>query len=473
MSVQPASSRKKLKFIDPSEFTPQFAWKKSARESGVEHVFCENVDLIEAADSFGTPAYVYSRAAFSDAYKEFYRGLNKIPHTICFAVKSNGNLSILQDLAKMGSGFDIVSGGELEHLGHLGVRGDRIVFSGVGKTREEIRAALEYSPGASSRPSKRSKQSGDGILLFNVESEAELEMLLEESERHIVRGGKIPSAAIRVNPDVAAGGHPHIATGSHTHKFGLDWPEARRLYLAHKDSKYLHWKGISAHIGSQIVSLAPFRRAFRRIAGYIKELRRAGIQLEYLDLGGGLGVRYTNEKNSSRISYARMVAGLVQPLGLHLLLEPGRSIIAASGVLLTRVIYTKRNRGKTFVVVDAAMNDLLRPALYGAVHPITRIARNTRGQKIPAERVDIVGPVCETGDCLLHDWPLGEVKPGDVLAIWVAGAYGMAQASNYNARTRPAEVLIDGSRAKLIRRRETQGDLLRTDVLAPGRPSRG
>jgi diaminopimelate decarboxylase len=194
--------------------------------------------------------------------------------------------------------------------------------------------------------------------------------------------------------------------------------------------------------------------------------------LEYLDLGGGLGVRYTTEKNSSRVEYARMVAGLVRPLGLHLLLEPGRSIIAASGILLTRVIYTKRNRGKTFVVVDAAMNDLLRPALYGAVHPITKIARVAGRKKVAAERVDIVGPVCETGDCLLPNWPLGEVKPGDVLAIWVAGAYGMTQASNYNARTRPSEVLIDGKRSKLIRRRETQDDLLRTDALAPARRSR-
>jgi len=469
MSAQAASSRKRLTFLDPAEHTPQFAWKKSARSQDVERVFCEGVDLVAAAESFGTPAYVYSRAAFANAYKEFERGLNKIPHTICFAVKSNGNLSILQHLAKMGSGFDIVSGGELEHLGHLGVRGERIVFSGVGKTREEIRAALQYSPSGSA---KRGKQSSGGILLFNVESEAELEVLLEESERNVARGGKIPAVAIRVNPDVAAGGHPHIATGSHTHKFGLDWPEARRLYLAHKDSKYLQWKGISAHIGSQIVSLAPFRRAFRRIAGFVNELKRAGIHLEYLDLGGGLGVRYTTEKNSSRVAYARMVGGLVRALGLHLLLEPGRSIIAAAGVLLTRVIYTKRNRGKTFVVADAAMNDLLRPALYGAVHPITRISRVAGAKKIPAERVDIVGPVCETGDCLLHNWPLGEVKPGDVLAIWVAGAYGMTQASNYNARTRPSEVLIDGARGKVIRRRETQGDLLRTDVLAPARRPR-
>jgi diaminopimelate decarboxylase len=468
MSAQPAGSRKKLVFVDPAEFTPHFAWRKSPRQPGAEHVFCEGLDLAATAASFGTPTYLYSRAAIADAYREFDRGLGKAPHTICFAVKSNGNLSILHALAKMGSGFDIVSGGELEHLGHLAVPGNRIVFSGVGKTRNEIREALLYSPGFRRGHSANAKS---GILLFNIESEAELEVLLQESARHIARGGKPPDVAIRVNPDVAAGGHPHISTGKHTHKFGLDWLEARRLYLAHKDSKYLRWSGISAHIGSQIVSLKPFRRAFRRIAGYVNELRRAGIQLKYLDFGGGLGVRYTNEKNPSRADYARMVAQLVRPLGLHLLLEPGRSIIASAGILLTRVIYTKRNRGKTFVVVDAAMNDLLRPALYGAIHPITRITRRAGGATSPAERVDIVGPVCETGDCLLHDWPLGDVQPGDLLAIWVAGAYGMSQSSNYNARTRPSEVLVDRARARLIRRRETQADLLRTDPLAPAKRS--
>jgi diaminopimelate decarboxylase len=464
MSAQAANPRKKLMFVDPAEFTPHFAWKRSFKEKNVEHVFCESVDLVAVAASFETPTYLYSRAAITDAYREFDRGLGKVPHTICFAVKSNGNLSILSHLVKMGSGFDIVSGGELEHLGPLGVHGDRIVFSGVGKTRHEIREALQYSP--SSRRGGSGRRGG-GILLFNVESEAELEVLMEESERNALRGGRLPAVAVRVNPDVAAGGHPHIATGSHTHKFGLDWPEARRLYLAHNNSKYLRWKGISAHIGSQIVSLEPFRKAFRRIASYVEELRQAGIQLEYLDLGGGLGVRYTTEKTSTRVAYARMVASLVRPLGLRLLLEPGRSIVAAAAVLLTKVIYTKRNRGKTFVVVDAAMNDLLRPALYGAVHPITRIARESGGKMVPAERVDIVGPVCETGDCLIHDWPLGKVKPGDLLAIWSAGAYGMAQASNYNARTRPSEVLVNGARSMLIRRRETQDDLLRTDVLAP------
>jgi diaminopimelate decarboxylase len=455
-------------FVDPAEFTPQFSWKRSSPEKDVEHVFCESVDLTDAASSFGTPTYLYSRAAIGEAYGEFDHGLGKIPHTICFAVKSNGNLSILNDLAKRGSGFDIVSGGELDHLGRLGVRGDRIVFSGVGKTRYEIRAALRYSAGAGGR---HPKLAHPGILLFNVESEAELEVLLEESGRYLKRGGRVPSVAIRVNPDVAAGGHPHIATGSHTHKFGLDWPEARRLYLAHKDSKYFRWKGISAHIGSQIVSLEPFRRAFRRIAGFVSELRSAGIGVEYLDIGGGLGVRYATERTSSRVQYARMVANYVRPLGLHLLLEPGRSIIAASSVLLTRVIYTKRNRAKTFVVVDAGMNDLLRPALYGAVHPITKIARDTKARSSPTERVDIVGPVCETGDRFLHDWPLGEAASGDVLAIWVTGAYGMTQTSNYNSRTRPSEVLVDGTRAKLIRRRETQDDLLRTDAfLAAKRP---
>jgi len=466
MSAASQRVQKRLPFIDPAEFTPQFGWKRSARGAGRESVFCEGVELAEAAASFGTPTYLYSRAAMAEAYGELDRGLGDVPHTICFAVKSNGNLSLLKDLGARGSGFDIVSGGELEHLGMLGVRGDRIVFSGVGKTREEIRAGLEYCGGTGAKAVGGANGGGaDGILLFNVESEAELEVLREEAERHVRAGGRAPSVAIRVNPDVAAGGHPHISTGLHMHKFGLDWPEAKRLYLAHQDAKWFAWKGISAHIGSQIVSLAPFRKAFARIALFVRQLRRAGIALEYLDIGGGLGVRYTHEKNSSRLEYARMVAGLAKPLGMRVLLEPGRSIVAAAGVLLTRVIYTKKNRGKTFVVVDAAMNDLLRPALYAAVHPITKVTREAGARKIARERVDIVGPVCETGDCLLRDWPLGEVKTGDVLAIWVAGAYGMTQASNYNARPRAAEVLVDGDGVKLIRRRETQADLVRTDVV--------
>jgi diaminopimelate decarboxylase len=233
--------------------------------------------------------------------------------------------------------------------------------------------------------------------------------------------------------------------------------------LAHRGARYVQWRGISVHIGSQIVSLDPFRRALSRLSVYVNELRKAGIQLNYLDFGGGLGVRYTKEKIPPRQLYARMVAQAVRPLGLHLLLEPGRAIIGPAGVLLTRVLYVKENRGKTFVVVDSAMNDLMRPALYGAIHPITRITRNNEN-RTDRRRVDVVGPVCETGDCFLHDWQLGAVKAGDVLAIWVAGAYGMSQTSNYNARCRPAEVLVETNRCRTIRRRETQQDLLRTQL---------
>lgn len=441
-------------FVDPATFTPHFAWKAAESKHG-EEVWCEGVPLTGVTVRFGTPTYLYSRAAIEDAYLELHHGLGKLPHMLCFAVKSNSNLSILKVLAKMGSGFDIVSGGELARLRAIGVAGERIVFSGVGKTREEIREALRYRSGKRGHP--------NGILLFNVESEAELQVLLEQSAKNISRGGSIPRASIRVNPDVGAGGHPHISTGRHEHKFGLDWSAAKRLYLAYRRSKYISWQGISAHIGSQIVALAPFHKALRRLATYVKELRGEGIALRYLDFGGGLGVRYTSERPPSRVDYARVVAQLVRPLDMHLLLEPGRSVIAPAGVLLTRVIYTKENRGKTFVVVDAGMNDLLRPALYGAVHPITPVVRERAEATSGAARVDIVGPVCETGDSFLRDWPSEKVQSGDVLAIWTAGAYGMALASNYNERRRPAEVLVDGKQCRVIRRRETPKDLLRRD----------
>ncbi|MCU1239453.1 MAG: lysA [Candidatus Acidoferrum typicum] len=470
MSGGKTQKSKKPAFVDPATFTPYFSWKKSAgklvdskldrgaavlRPYAALQVCCEQISLCDIADTVGTPAYVYSQAAIGDAYRELDGGLGALPHTLCFAVKSNGNLAILKYLAGLGSGFDIVSGGELQHLGRIGVPGKRIVFSGVGKTREEMREALRYrSPG---RGSTR------GILLFNIESEAELAALLEEVARERRRGAVAPAVSIRVNPDVQAGGHPHISTGRYEHKFGLDWEEARRLYLAHRDSRDIQWRGISVHIGSQIVALDPFQRALRRLAGYVSELRGAGIQLDYLDFGGGLGVRYTNERIPARKEYARMVAKAIRPLRLHLLLEPGRTIIGPAGVLLTRVLYVKENRGKSFVVVDSGMNDLMRPALYGAIHPITRIARGKESQN--SKRVDVVGPVCETGDCFLRDWPLGEVKAGDVLAIWTAGAYGMSQTSNYNARCRPAEVLVNGTRFHTIRRRETQRDLLRTQLL--------
>jgi diaminopimelate decarboxylase len=461
MSAPQPSSRRKLSYLDPAAFTPHFAWKPSGAGAGRgAQVHCEGLALADAARQYGTPAYLYSRAALTDAFQNLDRGVSAVPHTICFAVKSNGNLSILRHLARQGSGFDVVSGGELAQLRHIGVPGNRIVFSGVGKTREEIRSALQYRGGRSGKP---------GILLFNIESEAELGILLQESRRHISRGGVPPAVSIRVNPDVQAGGHPHISTGHHQHKFGLNWDQARRLYLAHRDSRCIAWRGISAHIGSQIVSLAPFRRALRRLAACVRELRREGIALRYLDFGGGLGVRYATERPASTGAYAEMVAGIAGPLGVHLLLEPGRSLIASAGVLLTRVIHIKENRGKTFIVVDAGMNDLMRPALYGAIHPITRVTRGAVAAGSAAEkmrRVDIVGPVCESGDCFLRDWPLQQVKPGDVLAIWTAGAYGMSLASNYNARSRPVEILVEGRRSRIIRHRETFRDILRGDVLA-------
>jgi diaminopimelate decarboxylase len=367
------------------------------------------------------------------------RALGNLPHTICYSLKANSNLSILRLLARLGSGFDIVSGGEFYCLRRAGISAGRVVFSGVGKSREEIREALRA-----------------GIRLFNVESEAELDVLAGEAARL----GRRAPAAIRVNPDVMAGGHPHIATGHHQHKFGMDWATAWRLYILHRGSRWIDWQGISAHIGSQIVTLAPFRSALAHLVKCVVELARAGVSLRYLDFGGGLGVRYWNERPMTVAAYAHAVAAQVRPLGCHLLLEPGRAIVGPSGVLLTRVLYTKRNRGKTFVVVDAAMNDLLRPALYGAVHPVTPARQAPRGAA-RRERVDVVGPVCETGDSFVQDWPLGEVAAGDLLVLWGTGAYGFALASNYNRRPRAAEVLVDGKRFRVIRRRESRGDLVR------------
>jgi diaminopimelate decarboxylase len=448
-------ARKNLSYVDPAKFTPHFAWRKMPSGSGRE-VFCEGVSLEEIASRFGTPAYVYSQTAIEDAFDELEGGLRGLPHRLCFAVKANGNLSILKLMARHGGGFDIVSGGELEHLGHIGVPGNRIVFSGVGKTREEIRAGLTYRAKSKNAP---------GILQFNVESPAELDVLLEESSRHARRRSAAPGVSLRVNPDVKAGGHPHISTGLSQHKFGVGWRDARELYLRYRTSQHIRWQGISAHIGSQIVELGPFREALNRLVRYLLDLRKEGIALKYLDFGGGLGVRYTDEAPVARKTYARMIAKVVRPLGVDLLLEPGRSILASSAVLLSKVIYTKRNSGKSFVIIDAAMNDFARPVLYDAPHPVTRVRQ--RGAEMPKsqQRVDVVGPVCETGDSFLQGWPLGHVDSGEIVAIWGAGAYGRVQASNYNGRGRPAEILVKGKRALLIRRRETQADILRTDAL--------
>ncbi len=430
MSAASSPSRaSRAAIVDPAAYTPGFSYRGS-------HLYCEGVSVEAAAKQYGTPAYLYSRASIEQAYRRMDSAFGKLPHTICYAMKANSTLGILRIFAALGSGFDIVSGGELYRLRRIGVPGNRIVFSGVGKSREEIREALRTR-----------------ILLFNVESAAELDLLASEASRLRVRA----AASIRVNPDVKAGGHPHISTGHHRHKFGIDWETARGLYLEHRDSRWIDWQGISAHIGSQILTLAPHRRALTRLAGFVRELAGAGISLRYVDCGGGLGIRYTSEKPPEIAAWAEELARVIRPLGCHLLIEPGRSLIGPAGVLMMHVLYNKQNRGKNFVIVDAAMNDFMRPALYDATHPITR-AHRAAGT---LTRADIVGPVCESGDCFLQDWPLGTVASEDALVLWGAGAYGTTQTSNYNSRPRPAEVLVDGKKTTVIRRRESRADMVR------------
>lgn len=452
MPVRAARGSATERAIDPSRYTPQYAYRKAGQGSSkAEVLHCEGVSLARIAEKIGTPSYVYSRASIESAYRVLDRAFGSLPHTICYAVKANSNLAILRVFARLGSSFDIVSGGELDRLRRIGVPGRRIVFSGVGKSRDEIRAALRY-PG--------SRAGNGGILLFNIESTAELDIFLDEAARHVAAGGQKPSAAIRVNPDVLAGGHPHISTGKPHHKFGIDWAEARRLYLAHADSRVMAWRGISSHIGSQILSVAPYRQALSRLAGYVQDLARNGVALEYVDIGGGLGIRYTDETPVVPDSFARALGAIMRPLRCRLLTEPGRALVGPSGVLLTRVMYVKENRGKRFVIADAAMNDLIRPVLYNALHPITPAVRAVSHAR-SIQLADVVGPVCESGDFLARGLLLPPVEAGELLVIWAAGAYGFVQSSNYNARRRPAEVLVEGRRFRVTRSRQTYDDLVR------------
>ncbi len=368
-----------------------------------------------------------------------------MPHLVCYAVKANSNLAILQLLAKRGAGFDVVSGGELERV--LAVdpnAAERVVFSGIGKTAPEMDLALQA-----------------GILLFNVESEGELELLTERAAKLRKRA----RIALRVNPDVFAETHPYISTGMREHKFGIDIRRAREVYR--KAGKYLEASGVSVHIGSQIRSAEPFEAAAKRVAKLIRELRKDGHAIRYMDAGGGLGIEYHADRPFDAEEKVRLYAEALIPVaesvgGLTLLLEPGRFLVAQAGALVARVLYVKKNGRKTFVVVDAAMNDLIRPALYQAHHEIVAVTQNrgSRGQGSRRMVADVVGPVCETGDFFARDRKLARVEPGDLLAILDAGAYGMSLASNYNSRPRAAEVLVEGRRARLIRRRETVANML-------------
>ena len=405
----------------------------------------EDIPLEVLANRFGTPLYVYSATMIRARVAAFEHAFRAMPHTLCYSVKANSNLSILRLLAQMGCGFDVVSGGELERV----LRADRaavnrVVFSGVGKTRGEMRAALKA-----------------GILLFNVESERELWDLAECAAQL----KRVAPVALRVNPDVLAKTHPYISTGLHQHKFGIPVRPARELYRRISGAKSLRIEGVSVHIGSQITDVTTFTEAMERVADLVFALRGDGHSIRYVDAGGGLGIAYQGKEaafGKQVAAYARAIAGPLRKLKIHLLLEPGRAIIGPAGALLTRVINRKTNGKKRFVVVDAAMNDLVRPALYGAYHEIVPVKRNPGAPW--NEIVDVVGPICESGDFLARGRKLPVVEENDVLAILDAGAYGMALASNYNTRPRAAEVLVENGSAKLIRRRETWNDLLRNEL---------
>ena len=409
-------------------------------------LYCEALALTKLAEKYGTPLYVYSSASIDQRLHEFDRAFRDIPHTICYSVKANSNLTLLRFLAKRGCGFDVVSGGELERV----LIADRkaakqVVFSGVGKTREELTAALKA-----------------GIMLFNVESETELWALAECAGRlH-----KTAPIALRVNPDVAAETHPYISTGLHKHKFGVPIRDARGLYAKASGTRYLRIRGVSVHIGSQITDPGPFGEAMARVGDLVRQLRADGHTIDYVDAGGGLGISYESPQydfSHQADDYAAALGNPLRNLDVHLLLEPGRAIVGPAGVLLTSVVYNKSNNGKRFVIVDAAMNDLIRPALYGAFHEIAPLKQSVDGTE-KKEPVDIVGPVCETGDFFARDRDFGPVEEGDLVAIFDVGAYGMVLASNYNTRPRPAEVLVSGKSAKLIRRREKISDLLRQET---------
>lgn len=404
-------------------------------------MFAENVSVAEIAEAYGTPCYVYSRATLERHWHAFDRAFGSHPHLICYAVKANSNLAVLNVLARLGSGFDIVSGGELARVLKAGGQPEKIVFSGVGKRDDELRLALEA-----------------GIRCFNIEVDGELERL----SRIAAATGRTAPVSIRVNPDVDAKTHPYIATGLKENKFGIDFRDALRVYRYAAELPGLKVVGIDCHIGSQLTSVDPFIDALDRILELALQLQKAGIQIEHLDLGGGLGIRYRDEEPPEPSAYARALFERLGNLDLEIVLEPGRAIAGNAGILVTRVEYLKATPAKNFAIVDAAMNDLLRPALYGAWQEIIPVEKASRASETV---YDIVGPVCETGDFLGKSRKLS-VSSGDLLAVRSCGAYGFSMSSNYNSRPRAAEVMVDGDRMHLIRRREEIEQLWSGETLA-------
>ncbi|MEN9799291.1 MAG: hypothetical protein RL653_2987 [Pseudomonadota bacterium] len=416
-----------------------------ARVRGVLHA--EGVSLARIAEEVGTPTYVYARATLERHYAvvtEAFRALSA-PHLVCYSVKANSNLGVLDVFARLGSGFDIVSGGELLRVQAAGGDVRRVVFSGVGKTRAELEAAHAA-----------------GILLFNVESAEELEALDAVGRA----AGRPAPFALRVNPEVDAKTHPYIATGLKTSKFGVPFREAVALYARARRMKGVKAVGVDCHIGSQLTDAAPVTEALTRVSGLYLELKAAGHPLEYLDVGGGLGITYSDERPPSPEAYARRVVKATASTGATLVMEPGRVLVGNAGVLLTTVTYRKRTSARTFVIVDAGMNDLLRPALYGAHHELEPVVQR-RGTP---ERVDVVGPVCESTDVLAKGRRMVLPRRGELIVLRSAGAYGMSMASRYNGRALPAEVLVDGDRYAVVRAREALEDLWRGERVAPPTP---
>lgn len=402
---------------------------------------CEGVNVEELVAAHGTPLYVYSETSILSRFRQFDSAFGAVDRLIAYSVKANGNLSLLQLLAQEGAGADIVSGGELHRALLAGIPPERIVFSGVGKTVVELAAALDA-----------------GIYAFNVESEGELRELANLGETM----NKPAPIALRVNPDITTPTpHAYTRTGHKESKFGIPIDEARKLYRFAKEHKGLHVRGVDVHIGSQILEVEPYRMALQRVLELIDDLRNDGVQLEYVDLGGGFGVSYEKGDETPAAAFAEALIPDLQKSGLRLVLEPGRFIMGPSGVLLTRVLYIKQYGAKTFVITDAGMNDLLRPSHYASYHIIENAEQHVGRASLS---VDVVGPICETGDFLALDRVIDLPQEGELLAIHTTGAYGFSMASTYNARTRPAEVLVSGDDFRIIRKRETYDDLVRGEL---------
>jgi len=409
-----------------------------------DDLYCEDVPVTRIAEAVGTPAYIYSHATLTRHFQALDEAFSSVPHLICFALKANANLAVLKLFAGLGGGLDVVSGGELYRGLAAGVLPERIVYAGVGKTREEIAYALK-----------------SGILMFNVESDQELRRISEIAVE-LKRTARI---ALRVNPDVDPKTHPYIATGLKQSKFGIDIGRAIEEYEAAKKLPALEVVGIHQHIGSQITKIQPFVDSLTRTVGLVRTLREQGTDIRYIDIGGGLGITYNDETPPLPIEFAQALIGVVRDLGATVILEPGRVLVGNAGILVTRVLYTKQSPVKNFVVVDAGMNDLARPSLYGSYHAIWRVHRVSGRDDVT---VDVVGPICESGDFLAKDRKLPRFEPGELMAVMSAGAYGHTMSSNYNARPRAPEVMVRGNEFHVVRERETYADLIRGERALEG-----